>query len=195
MGTNLLFQRIAAVCVFIVLVCFVSVVGTAVLSYGGLVNSSQAVDAQWVSVQAAYKTRVDLVPEFGDAAANLDRQDVKSAASALALLDFFTGLDPNEAPTEQDLLDRVQDAQARFSPALAKLLSEGENSPDPATKARFHDLQKRFDDAGKQIEIEQRRYNEAAAAFNQKIARFPISLIAPTMSFYPKARFHDKVLE
>src|SRR3954463_16188634 len=70
--------------------------------YNGLVNRSQAVDAQWAQVQNVYQRRADLIPNLVSTvsgAANFEKSTLTEVTNARASVGQVK-LDPNAAPND-----------------------------------------------------------------------------------------------
>src|SRR5271156_5192320 len=125
-------QKFAAGCVGIILIFFLLVVGTAVLSYNGLVSSSTAVDGKWADVQAQYQRRADLIPNLVSTvqgAANFEKSTLIAVTDARASVGQVK-LDPSQAPTDPAKLQQFEAAQGQLGNALSRLLGVSENYPD-----------------------------------------------------------------
>ena len=102
----------------IVLGLLAAVVGilaiAAVGSYNGLVNRSQAVDAQWAQVQNVYQRRADLIPNLVatvSGAANFEKSTLTEVTNARASVGQVK-LDPSKAPTDAAQLAEFERAAA-----------------------------------------------------------------------------------
>ena len=188
MRRNLIFQRIIAGFIFVYLVIFLLVMGTAVFSYNGLVSSSQAVDAQWNKLTTAFKSRADLATglaammQVSPSFHGTEPTAVADAHDAIARLK----VDPNQAPVEQDEVDQYGGAQTRFADALSHLQGALAAQPELVASADIKSLQAQLDDTAKQIETARQNYNASAEVFNRETGRFPVALIVRTMGFIPK---------
>src|SRR5438128_1537442 len=108
----------------------VAVVGALFLTgqYNGLVNRSQAVDAQWAQVQNVYQRRADLIPNLVgtvSGAANFEKStlvEVTNARASVGKVQVNTSGTPNAAQLAE--FDRAQGA---LSSALSRLLVVAEN--------------------------------------------------------------------
>lgn len=184
-------QKIAAGCVGIILLFFLLVVGTAILSYNGLVNASQAVDGKWADVQAQYQRRADLIPNLVSTvqgAANFEKSTLIAVTDARASVGQVK-IDPHQAPTDQATLNQYQAAQTQVGSALSRLLVVAENYPNLKSSGNFIGLQAQLEGTENRIAVARKDYNDAVQVFNAKVKRFPTVLIAGTMGFQTKAYF------
>src|SRR5438874_7461469 len=100
--------------------------------YNGLVNRSQAVDAQWAQVQNVYQRRADLVPNLVatvSGAANFEKSTLTEITEARASVGKIS-VNPNAAPTDPAKLAEFDKAQGQLSSALSRLLVVVERYPE-----------------------------------------------------------------
>lgn len=186
-------QKIAAGCVGIILLFFLLVVGTAILSYNGLVSASQAVDGKWADLQAQYQRRYDLIPNLVktvQGAANFEKSTIIAVTEARASVGQVK-IDANQAPTDQAQLNQYQAAQAQFGSALTRLLAVAENYPNLKSSDNFLGLQAEEAGTENRITFARKDFNDAVQTFNTKVRRFPTVLIAGPMGFQAKAYFQS----
>lgn len=184
-------QKIAAGCLGLVLIFFLLVIVTAVTTYNGLVNASQAVDKEWAQVQTVYQRRADLIPNLVNTvagAANFEKSTLTAITEARASVGQVK-IDPNQAPTDPTQLAKFQQAQSQVSSALSRLLVVSERYPDLKANSNFRDLQVQLEGTENRIAVERQKFNEAVQTFNTKVKRFPTVLIAGVLGFQPKPYF------
>ena len=95
--------------ILIVLILVIAAVST----YNGLVNRSQAVDAQWAQVQNVYQRRADLIPNLVQTvsgAANFEKSTLTEMTEARASVGKVQ-LSPTTAPTDPAQLAQFEQAQ------------------------------------------------------------------------------------
>lgn len=161
------------------------------LSYNNLVQKSQAVDSSWAQVQNVYQRRADLIPNLVNTvsgAANFEKSTLTEITEARASVGQVR-LNPNQAPSNPDELQRFQQAQERLSSALSRLLVVVERYPELKANANFRDLQAQLEGTENRIAVERGRFNEAVQAYNTAIRRFPTVLFARLFGFEPRAYF------
>ena len=108
---------------FVLLVVIVAV--AAVGAYNGLVNRSQAVDAQWAQVQNVYQRRADLIPNLVNTvsgAANFEKSTLTEITEARASVGRVQ-MSPNAAPADPAQLAQFEQAQGQLGSALSRLLA------------------------------------------------------------------------
>ena len=184
-------QKVAAGCIGIILLFFLLIVVTAVSSYNGLVNTSQAVDGKWAEVQAQYQRRADLIPNLVSTvqgAANFEKSTLIAVTDARASVGQVK-IDPHQAPTDQAQLNQYQAAQQQVGSALSRLLVVAENYPNLKSSQNFLGLQAQLEGTENRIAVARMDFNNAVQDFNSRVKRFPTVLIAGAMGFQPKAYF------
>lgn len=160
--------------------------------YNGLVNRSQAVDAQWAQVQNVYQRRADLIPNLVatvSGAANFEKStltEVTNARASVGKVQVNAG-----SPTAAQLAD-FDRAQGALSSALSRLLVVAENYPSLKATANFQELQAQLEGTENRISVERGRFNELARDYNAAIKRVPAAFFAGIMGFKEKAYFAAK---
>ena len=175
----------------LVLVAIVAALsGTGV--YNGLVNQSQQVDAQWANVQGAYQRRADLVPNLVatvKGSANFEQKTLEDVVKARAQA---TSIQLTPAMlSDPQALQRFQQAQDQLGGALGRLLAVSERYPDLKSTTAFRDLMSQLEGTENRINVERRRYNETAQAYNTRIRQVPAAWYIGLLrwNFPPKAYF------
>lgn len=159
--------------------------------YNGLVNRSQAVDAQWAQVQNVYQRRADLVPNLVatvSGAANFEKSTLTEITDARASVGRVQ-LNASTAPTDAAQLAEFEKAQGQLSSALSRLLVVAENYPNLKATANFQTLQAQLEGAENRIAVERGRFNEVAQGYNSAIKRVPAVFFAGLFGFKEKAYF------
>jgi LemA protein len=82
-----------------------------------------------------------------------------------------------------------EDAQAKLSGSLGRLLAVSESYPDLKANAAFRDLQAQLEGTENRITVERRKYNEAVRDYNVKCRAFPTLIAARIWGFRPKEPF------
>ncbi|HWB58806.1 MAG TPA: LemA family protein [Chthoniobacteraceae bacterium] len=186
-------MKIAVGCIGIIVLFLLIVACSAILSYNGLVNASQAVDGKWANVQADYQRRADLIPNLVQTvqgAANFEKSTIVAVTDARASVGQVK-LDTQKAPTDQATLNQYQAAQAQVGSALSRLLVVAENYPDLKSSQNFLGLQAQLEGTENRIAVSRMDFNNAVQTFNTKIRSFPGVLFAGAMGFQPKAYFQS----
>ena len=159
-------------------------------AYNGLVNRSQAVDAQWAQVQNVYQRRADLVPNLVatvSGAANFEKSTLTEITEARASVGKVQ-INPGRAPTGAQLAD-FEKAQSGLTSALSRLLVVAENYPSLKATANFQELQAQLEGTENRIAVERGRFNDLALDYNSAIKRVPAVFFAALFGFHEKAYF------
>src|SRR4051812_7400267 len=159
--------------------------------YNGMVNRSQAVDAQWAQVQNVYQRRADLVPNLVatvSGAANFEKSTLTEVTNARASVGRVQ-LDPNKAPTDAAQLQQFQAAQGQLSNALSRLLVVVERYPELKSNQNFVGLQAQLEGTENRISVERGNFNTAVQNYNVAVRSFPTNLIAGMLGFPPRPFF------
>src|SRR6188474_3615138 len=159
--------------------------------YNGLVNRSQAVDAQWAQVQNVYQRRADLIPNLVSTvsgAANFEKSTLEAVTNARASVGRVQ-LDPNKAPNDAAQLEQFQAAQGQLSNALSRLLLVSERYPELKANQNFLSLQAQLEGTENRISVERGNFNKTVQDYNVAVRSFPTNLIAGMLGFPPKPFF------
>jgi len=173
--------------VLFVLVVVLAGIGT----YNGLVNRSQAVDAQWAQVQSVYQRRADLIPNLVatvSGAANFEKSTLTEITAARASVGKVQ-INSASAPTDAAQLAEFDKAQSALGSALSRLLVVSENYPALRATANFQTLQAQIEGTENRIAVERGRFNDLARDYNASIQRVPAVIFAAALGFKAKAYF------
>jgi LemA protein len=168
--------------------------GCAVISYNGLVGSSQAVDAQWGQVENVYQRRADLIPNLVETvkgAAAFEKDTFTQVAQARASVGQVK-LDPSSL-SDPAALAKFDQAQQGLTGALQRLMVVVEKYPELKANQNFRDLQAQLEGTENRISVERMRFNEVAQTYNTRRQKIPTVIFANMMGFLPKAYFKAQV--
>ncbi|MGA2446456.1 MAG: LemA family protein [Opitutaceae bacterium] len=174
--------------VLLIVILIIAAVGT----YNGLVNRSQAVDAQWAQVQNVYQRRTDLIPNLVNTvsgAANFEKTTLMAVTEARASVGKVQ-LSPTTAPTDPTQLAQFEQAQGQLSSALSRLLVVVERYPELKATQNFQMLQAQLEGTENRIAVERGRFNDVARDYNAAIKRIPTVFFAAALGFKEKAYFN-----
>ncbi len=164
-------------------------------SYNGLVNSREAVDAQWANVQSAYQRRADLIPNLVatvQGAAAFERGTLREVIEARSRATQVTAQAPAEILNDPQKFTQFQQAQDQLSSALSRLLVTVERYPELKAVQGFQDLMVQLEGTENRINVERNRFNQVAQGYNAKIKRFPSALFAGIFGFEPRPYFQSQ---
>lgn len=145
--------------------------------YNDVIDQDEAVKASWAEVQNQYKRRADLVPNLVkvvQGAANFERETLRQVVEARASV--------GQVKVDQSVIDDPQklaefeQAQAKLTGALSRLLVVSENYPDLKASAAFRDLQAQLEGTENRITVARGRYITTVAEYNKVVLRFPSSI-------------------
>lgn len=159
-------------------------------TYNRLVAQSVATDSAWANVESAYQRRMDLIPNLVETvkgSANFEQTTLQSVVEARAQATRIV-LTP-ELLNDPGQFRQFQESQRALGQSLGRLLATVEAYPDLKASRAFLELQSQLESTENRINVERRRFNEAVAAYNTAVRRFPATLIARWFAFGPKAFF------
>jgi len=162
-----------------------------VSSYNGFVRSSQEVDKQWAQVETVYQRRADLIPNLVktvEGAANFEKSTLMEVTQARAAVGQ-TQINPGQAPTAPEQLEKFQRAQDNLSSALSRLLVVVERYPELKSNSNFLQLQAQLEGTENRISVERNKFNEVVQNYNTRVQSFPGVLLAGLFHFQPRPYF------
>jgi len=139
-----------------------------------LAAQREAVAAQWANVEAAVKSRADLVPAL---AGMVKRFAPRETAPFEDLAAARTALGAGHTPEQK------MQAHDRLSASLGRLLLLSENYPKLRQDKTFLRLQDEIADSENRIAVERRKYNEILEHYNAQIQIFPDNVVASVSGF------------
>lgn len=167
----------------LVFVLFVLALGLYVRStYNGLVESSQAIDAQWAQVETQYQRRFDLIPNLVEATKGIFEQEKTVFGQLADARSRYAG-----APTP----DQRAQAATQLEGALARLLVVVENYPTLRSQVNVTQLMDELAGTENRISVERQRFNERVQAYNNTVKRFPSNIIASWFGYEQRAYFRS----
>ncbi len=158
----------------------------------GLVESEEAVKAQWSQVENVYQRRLDLIPNLvatvkgyaeHEQETFTEVTEARSKASSIQV-------DPEKLMGNPAALAQFQQAQEGLAGALSRLMVVVEKYPDLKANQNFLDLQVQLEGTENRITQERRRFNEQAQSYNTRIRKFPASVVA-SMSGFDKIPYFE----
>ena len=145
--------------------------------YNEVIERDEDVKATWAEVQNQYKRRADLVPQLVkvvQGAANFEQKTLQAVVEARASV---AGVKVDSSVIDDPAkLQAFEDAQAKLSGALSRLLVVSEAYPDLKATAAFRDLQAQLEGTENRIAVARGRFIESVAEYNKVVLRFPSSI-------------------
>lgn len=151
-------------------------------TYNGLVEKSQAIDAQWAQVETQYQRRFDLIPNLVEATKGIFEQERAVFGQLAEARTRYAG-----AATP----DQRAETATQVESALARLLVVMENYPDLRSQANVTQLMDELAGTENRIAVERQRFNERVLAYNKTVVRFPSNTIAAMFNYSERPYFRS----
>ena len=162
------------------LVVVLLAVGSIFGFYNGMVEKSEAVDAQLHQVETQLQRRADLIPNLVSTVkgyATHEEETLKAVTNARSQV------------LQAKSVEAMQEADASLNTALGRLLAVSERYPELKANVNFIQLQDELAGTENRIGVARKGYNDAVREYNTKIKSLPYSLVAGMLGFTEKAYF------
>lgn len=145
-------------------------------TYNSLVNSKQAVEAQWGQVETQLQRRNDLTPQLvGAVKGSMKQEKTVFGEIANARKSY------NSANTTQGKMKASQ----QMDKGMTILINDiHENYPQLASNKNVQTLMIQVEGSENRISQERRAYNQDIESFNTQIMSFPKNIIAGNMGYH-----------
>jgi LemA protein len=164
--------------------------GLAGCGYNSLVQADEQVKAAWAQVENVYQRRADLIPNLVNTVKGSAAHEEKVLSEVTAARASATQVKLSaDDLTDPAKVKAFEDAQAKLTGSIGRLLAVSENYPDLKANAAFRDLQAQLEGTENRITVERRRYNEAVRDYNVKVREFPTLIAARIWGFRTKEPF------
>ncbi len=158
--------------------------------YNSLVSADENVKAAWAQVENVYQRRADLIPNLVNTVKGSAQHEEKVLSEVTAARASATQVKLSvDDLSNPDKVKQFEEAQAKLSGSLGRLIATAENYPDLKANAAFRDLMVQLEGTENRISVERRKYNEAVRDYNVKTREFPTVLAAKIWGFKPKTPF------
>jgi len=158
--------------------------------YNSLVSADEAVKAAWAQVENVYQRRADLVPNLVNTVKGSAQHEEKVLTEVTAARASATQVKLSvDDLSNPEKVKQFEDAQAKLSSSLGRLVATAEAYPDLKANAAFRDLMTQLEGTENRISVERRRYNEAVRDYNVKVRSFPTLIAARIWGFHAKEPF------
>lgn len=145
-----------------------------------LSDAEQNVDLAWAQVENQFQRKADLIPNLITVAqSGAEREQVLVSLLTQSRQNYLSAETANE---------KLQAAQ-QVDEAIAEFESYLSHNPQLGTSQLFLGLQDEMAGTENRIATERMRYNQAVAAYNQQVSRFPGSILAQLLGFEPRSLF------
>ncbi len=158
--------------------------------YNDIQRGDEAVKAAWSEVLNQYQRRADLVPNLVETVkgfAAQEQQVLTQVTEARARVGSIQATP--ELINDPAAFQKFQEAQARMTSALSRLLLVAENYPQLKSDQNFRDLQAQLEGTENRIAVARNRYIRAVQEYNVLVRQFPVNLTAMMFGYQPKANF------
>ena len=166
-----------------IIVAIVVIIGASGMWYAKTYNSfvtlGNEVDSQWANVESKLQRRIDLIPNLVNSVKGIMEQE-KEVFGNLA--------DARAKLAGAGTINEKVEASTEVEGALSRLLMVMENYPELKSSENVSQLMDELAGTENRISVERDRYNEVVKFYNNKIQRFPSSIIANAKG-YEKREF------
>jgi LemA protein len=158
--------------------------------YNALVAADENVKASWAQVENVYQRRADLVPNLVNTVKGSAKheetvlQEVTAARASATQVKLSV-----DDLSDPEKVQKFEEAQAKLSSSLGRLVATAEAYPDLKANAAFTDLMSQLEGTENRIAVERRRYNDAVRDYNVKVRSFPTLIAAKVWHFRAKEPF------
>lgn len=172
-------KRIIIIIGFIA-VCLFVLIAPLIGSYNSLIEEDSNVDVAYAQIDTQLQRRNDLIPNLVNAVQGaMDQED-----------EVFTAIAEARAKIGQaDTPEASLEANSELSTAVTNLIAVSENYPELRSNENVTRLMDELAGTENRISTERGRYNETVQAFNNKVKRFPTSIMANMLGFDEKPYF------
>jgi LemA protein len=164
----------------IVAVVLVLFVGWIYSSYNALVPLNEQADAQWAQVENSYQRRFDLIPNLVNATKGVLGQEQKVFGDIADARTRYSGATTPDAKAA---------AATQVEGALGRLLVITENYPQLQSAGTVRDLMTSLEGTENRINVERNRFNDTVLAYNTRVRRFPMNLVAGIFGYHVRSYF------
>ena len=158
--------------------------------YNSLVSGDESVKAAWAQVENVYQRRADLIPNLVNTVKGSAQHEEKVLTEVTAARASATQVKLSvDDLSNPDKVKQFEDAQAKLSSSLGRLIATSEAYPDLKANAAFRDLMAQLEGTENRISVERMKYNNAVRDYNVKVREFPTLIAAKIWGFKPKTPF------
>lgn len=151
--------------------------------YNSFVDQEENVNKAWANVETVLQRRYDLIPNLVNTVKGYAKHERELLTKVTELRSQW-----GEARAKGNTEKSVE-TSAKLEGALGRLLLVSERYPDLKANQNFLALQDQLEGTENRISVERRRYNEAVAAYNRIIRKFPAMFFANLFGFEKRKPF------
>jgi len=158
--------------------------------YNTLQSTDEQIKASWSEVLNQYQRRADLVPNLVNVVkgyAAHEKDVLTQVTEARARVGSIQATP--ELINDEQAFAKFQQAQARMTSALSRLLAVSENYPQLKADGVFRDLQAQLEGTENRITVARNRYIKAVQEYNVTVRSFPSNLTAMMFGYKTKPNF------
>ena len=145
--------------------------------YNVVIDRDEDVKAGWAEVQNQYQRRADLVPNLVSTVKGVSDFEQETLQNVIAARSRVAGIKVDPSILDDPArFKQFEQAQARLSGALSRLLVVVERYPDLKATAAYRDLMAQLEGTENRIAVARRRYIGAVSEYNKVVLRFPTSI-------------------
>ena len=142
--------------------------------YNSLVSGDESVKAAWAQVENVYQRRADLIPNLVNTVKGSAQHEEKVLTEVTAARASATQVKLSvDDLSNPEKVKQFEEAQAKLSSSLGRLIATSESYPDLKANAAFRDLMAQLEGTENRISVERKRYNDAVRDYNVKTPRVP----------------------
>ena len=169
------------VIIIAIVAVIVSIGGTLMRSYNGLVTGRETVESAESNIDTYLQRRADIIPNVVST--------VKSFASHETEV-FDKVLEARTALVNANTVEDKAEADAQLDTALQGINVIVENYPELKSDATYIALMDELEGSENRIAVARKDYNDAVKDYNNKVIRFPGSIAASIFGF-EKAEYFE----
>jgi LemA protein len=150
-----------------------------------IIDLDENVTRSWANVEGVLQRRYDLIPNVVNTVKGFADHEKELLTEVTRLRSQW-----GEARASGDSAQSVKTAGLLES-ALGRLMVVVERYPELKSNQNFLALQEELSGTENRISVERRRYNEAVAAYNKRIRKYPGSIVAGVKGYDRKIPFES----
>ncbi|MEE9367698.1 MAG: LemA family protein [Pontiella sp.] len=151
----------------------------------GIIDMDENANTAWANVETVLQRRYDLIPNLVNTVKGFADHEKELLTEVTRLRSQW-----GEAKASGNTAQSVKTAGMMES-ALGRLMVVVEKYPDIKSNQNFLALQDELSGTENRISVERRRYNQAVAAYNKTIRKYPGSIIAGIKGYEKKSPFES----
>ena len=158
--------------------------------YNRLVRLRALVKEAFSGITVQLRRRADLIPNLVNTVKGSAQHEEKVLTEVTAARASATQVKLSvDDLSNPEKVKQFEDAQAKLSSSLGRLIATAESYPDLKANAAFRDLMSQLEGTENRITVERKRYNDAVRDYNVKCREFPTIIAAKIWHFKPKEPF------